>query len=35
MLPEDLEEKAQVFSRLPLKTAEKIANMGFHFSILF
>lgn len=35
MIPEDLEEKAQVFSRLQLKTAEKTTNTGFHFSFLF
>lgn len=35
-LPEDLEEKVEVFSRLQLKTAtEKPVNMGFHFSSLF
>lgn len=34
-LHEDLGEKAEVFSRLQLKTAaEKMVNMGFHFSYL-
>jgi len=35
-LPKDLGEKAEVFSRLQLKTAaEKSVNTGFHSSLLF